>query len=81
MLSKKKKGRTGEGPQHLLTAVGDRIDRYEWPQVWDSLGSEWPVKAATPYPLAHNGTEAWVQTARLEPDLLLHHVRRFIFPG
>ena len=29
VLSKNKKGRTGEGPQHLLTVVGDHIDRDE----------------------------------------------------
>ena len=57
-----------------------RIDREEWPSVWCASGSEWPVTAATSYPLVHSGTEAWLQTVQMEPNLLLHHVRRFVFP-
>ena len=57
-----------------------RIDREEWPSVWCASGSEWPVTAETSYPLVHRGTEAWLQTVRMEPNLLHYHLRRFVFP-
>ena len=63
-----------------MASPDGRIDREEWPSVWCDSGSEWPVTAETPYHLVHSGTEAWLQTVRLEPNLLLHHVRRFVFP-
>ena len=63
-----------------MSSPDGRIDREEWPSVWCASGSEWPVTSETSYPLVHSGTEAWLHTVRMEPNLLLHHVRRFVFP-
>uniref|UniRef100_A0AAV1USB4 CCHC-type domain-containing protein n=1 Tax=Peronospora matthiolae TaxID=2874970 RepID=A0AAV1USB4_9STRA len=79
--SRHKKGRVRSALRNSsLDAPDDRIDRDEWPELWSYLGAEWPTTAATPYPLVYGDSNGWEATARLEPELLLHHLRRFVFP-
>ena len=63
-----------------MASPDKRIDREEWSSVWCASGSEWPVTAETSYPIVHSRTEEWLQTMQMDPNLLLHHVRRFVFP-
>uniref|UniRef100_A0AAV1T278 Endonuclease/exonuclease/phosphatase domain-containing protein n=1 Tax=Peronospora matthiolae TaxID=2874970 RepID=A0AAV1T278_9STRA len=79
--SRHKKGRVRSALRNSsLDAPDDRIDRDEWPELWSYLGAEWPTTAATPYPLVYGDSNGCETTARLEPELLLHHLRRFVFP-
>uniref|UniRef100_A0AAV1TYE8 Uncharacterized protein n=1 Tax=Peronospora matthiolae TaxID=2874970 RepID=A0AAV1TYE8_9STRA len=79
--SRHKKGRVLSALRNSsLEAPDDRIDRDEWPELWSYLGAEWPTTAATPYPIVYGDSNGWEATARLEPELLLHHLRRFVFP-
>ena len=76
-----KNGRVQADRGHLSLAETDvRIDREEWPELWASLSAGWPDTAATPYPLVYGDSVGWEAAARLEPELFLHHLRRFVFP-
>ena len=58
-----------------------RIDRDDWPSIWQALGEAWPSTAVTPFPQAHGSTSSWIATAAHDTILLLQFVRRFDFTG
>uniref|UniRef100_A0AAV1UHS7 Uncharacterized protein n=1 Tax=Peronospora matthiolae TaxID=2874970 RepID=A0AAV1UHS7_9STRA len=81
IVSRHKKGRVRSALRNSsLDVPDDRIDRDVSPELWSYLGAEWPTTEATPYPLVYGDSNGWEATARLEPELLLHHLRRFFFP-
>ena len=64
----------------MLAETDARIDREEWPELWDSLSAEWLATAVTLYLLVYGNPDGWETTARFEPMLSLHHLRCFAFP-
>ena len=63
----------------MLAETDARIDREEWPELWDSLSAEWLATAVTLYLLVYGNPDGWETTARFEPMLSLHHLRCFLF--
>ncbi|KAF4148167.1 hypothetical protein GN958_ATG02640 [Phytophthora infestans] len=56
------------------------VNRSNWSQLWQQLGTTWPSSAKSEFPLATGSTTQWAAAAKGEPAKLVRLLQRLPYP-